>query len=49
LPFENADGSPIRIQTDYFGNRRNESNPFPGPFELPEGGKLRLKVWPIAR
>jgi len=47
LPFENADGSPIRIQTDYFGNRRNEANPFPGPFEIPEGGKLRHKVWPI--
>jgi alpha-N-arabinofuranosidase len=49
LPFENADGSPIRIQTDYFGNRRNEANPFPGPFEIPEGGKLRLRVWPISK
>jgi alpha-N-arabinofuranosidase len=45
LPFENADGSPVRINTDYFGKRRNASNPFPGPFEVPAGGKLRLKVW----
>ena len=45
LPFENADGSPIRISTDYFGKKRNRSNPFPGPFEVPAGGKLRLKVW----
>jgi hypothetical protein len=44
-PFENADGSPIRIDTDYFGHQRNEANPFPGPFELPEGGRQRLKVW----
>ncbi|MCL5099123.1 MAG: right-handed parallel beta-helix repeat-containing protein [Candidatus Omnitrophica bacterium] len=46
LPFENADGSPIRIDTDYFGNKRNESNPFPGPFEMREGGKVKIKVWP---
>jgi alpha-N-arabinofuranosidase len=46
LPFENADGSSIRMNTDYFGKKRNERNPFPGPFELPKGGKQRLKVWP---
>ncbi len=45
LPFENADGSPIRINTDYFGKKRSVNNPFPGPFEVPAGGKLRLKVW----
>ena len=48
LPFENADGSPIRLNTDYFGKPRNEQNPFPGPFELPQGGKQVLKVWPLA-
>ena len=46
LPYENADGSPLRIATDYFGKSRNAGNPFPGPFELPEGGKQALKVWP---
>ena len=45
LPYEQPDGSPIRIGTDYFGKRRNPSNPTTGPFEhLPEGA-LHLKVW----
>ena len=48
LPFENADGSPILINIDYFGNKRNEANPFPGPFELSSGGKQRIKAWPVA-
>ncbi len=48
LPYENRDGSPIRIDTDYFGTKRTERNPFPGPFELPESGKLTLKVWPVS-
>ena len=47
LPFENADGSPFRINIDYFGNKRNEANPFPGPFELSTAGKQRIRVWPI--
>ena len=45
LPFENADGSPAKIDTDYFGKKRDTANPFPGPFEIPAGGKLRLKVF----
>jgi hypothetical protein len=44
-PFDNPDGSWMRIDTDYFGRKRNEANPFPGPFELPAGGKQILKVW----
>ncbi len=44
-PFDNRDGSWLRIDTDYFGKRRNERNPFPGPFELPGGGRYILKVW----
>jgi alpha-N-arabinofuranosidase len=47
LPYEHPDGTPLRIDTDYFGKKRNEGNPFPGPFELPEGGKQTLKVWPV--
>jgi alpha-N-arabinofuranosidase len=46
LPFDRPDGSPLRISTDYFGKKRNERNPLPGPFELPTGGEQRLKVWP---
>ncbi len=47
LPYENADGSPLLINTDYIGQKRNEQNPFPGPFELPAGGKQTWKVWPV--
>lgn len=44
--YENPDGSPLDIDTDYFGNKRNKRNPSAGPFEKPEIGKqLRLKVW----
>jgi alpha-N-arabinofuranosidase len=43
--FENADGSPIRIDTDYFGKKRKAGNPFPGPFEFPATGRQTLKVW----
>jgi alpha-N-arabinofuranosidase len=45
LPFENADGTPVRIDKDYSGSTRNPANPFPGPFEKPEGGKQRIKIW----
>ena len=45
LPYENVDGSPVRIDTDYFGKPRNAANPTAGPFEAPEGGKLSRKVW----
>jgi alpha-L-arabinofuranosidase len=45
LPFENVNRSPVNINTDYFGRKRNSSNPSPGPFEFSAGGKQRLKVW----
>ncbi len=47
LPYEQADGSGYRINTDYFGRTRDSANPFPGPIELLEGGKRMLKVWPV--
>ena len=46
LPYENRDGSPLTVDTDHFGAKRNLDNPFPGPFELPQGGDLSVKVWP---
>ena len=46
--FANPDGSRVKLDTDYFGKKRNKKNPFPGPFELPTGGKQVLKVWPVA-
>jgi alpha-N-arabinofuranosidase len=47
LPYEKSDGSPYRIDTDYFGTRRHQDNPFPGPFEFVSSGKQDLKLWPI--
>ena len=46
LPYEQPDGSMYRIDTDYFGRKRNAANPFPGPFELPAGRNHVLKLWP---
>ena len=43
LAYEQPDGSPIRIATDYFGSSRSQSNPTPGPFEHPGHGEF--KVW----
>ena len=45
LPFENPDGSPVAIDTDYFGQKRSEVSPSAGPFENPGAGQLKLKVW----
>ncbi|WP_316838098.1 DUF1565 domain-containing protein [Pedobacter nutrimenti] len=45
LPFENVDGSFLKIDNDYFGNKRNIVNPSPGPFEIKQSGKQRIKVF----
>ncbi len=45
LPFENPDGTPIKIDKDYFGKIRNTANPSPGPFEITNSGKQKIKVW----
>ena len=44
LPFEQPDGSPLRLNTDYFGHKRNKNNPAPGPFDL-ASGQPEFKVW----
>jgi hypothetical protein len=43
--FENPDGSDFRIDLDYMGNKRLEAHPTAGPFEKPESGSLKLKIW----
>jgi hypothetical protein len=45
LAYENPDGSPFKINTDYFGKRRGATNPSAGPFENPGEGDLKLRVW----
>jgi len=47
LPYEQPDGRPYIIDRDYFGHNRDTTNPFPGPFETPEDGEARIKVWPV--
>ena len=43
--FENRDGSPLLIDSDFFGKGRDPKNPTPGPFEKLQKGKLSIKVW----
>lgn len=44
--YENPDGSPLTIDTDYFGNKRNSKKPSAGPFENAVAGKqVKFKVW----
>ena len=42
--YENPDGSPLKLDTDYFGKPRDPSHPTAGPFEKPGAGALVLKV-----
>jgi hypothetical protein len=45
LPFENPDGTPVKIGSDYFGTKRKPGNPTAGPFENPDKGENRIDVW----
>jgi len=45
LFYERPDGSPYRINTDYFGRQRDIANPCVGPFEYSGQGPVTLKVW----
>jgi hypothetical protein len=47
LRYEQPDGSPYRIDTDYLGRKRNPADPFPGPVEPVDDGQPSLKVWPL--
>jgi alpha-N-arabinofuranosidase len=44
LPYVDADGSSLKISTDYFGKKRSKANPTAGPFEAPRIGALTLQV-----
>jgi hypothetical protein len=45
LAYENADGSALAVDTDYFGKARKAAGPSAGPFEDPGQGTVKLKVW----
>ena len=45
LRYEHPDGKPYRIDTGYFGNKRNQANPAAGPFARLKAGKQTFKVW----
>ncbi len=42
-PYVSPNDSPLNIDTDYFGQKRNATNPTPGPFENPGDGVIVLK------
>lgn len=46
LPFVHPDGTPVRLDTDYFNRPRNAANPFPGPVEISGAARHVLRVWP---
>jgi len=43
--FDNPDGTPLKINNDYFGNLRSEDNNTTGPFSNLNTGALVLQVW----
>ena len=45
LLYEKADGTPLKVDTDYLGKQRDKTKPTPGPFENPGEAELKLKVW----
>ncbi len=46
-PYVKPDGSPHRLDRDYFGTRHPDAASRPGPFATPVDGKQGLKVWPL--
>jgi alpha-N-arabinofuranosidase len=44
LPYEQADGQPVRIDIDHLGKARDPGHPTPGPFERLRTGQLELKL-----
>ena len=46
LPYENPDGTPYRLDKDYFRKQRSAKNPAPGPFQFGSKEVVRIKVWP---
>jgi len=45
VPYMNPNGSPLKIDSDYFGKKRSKTSPAVGPFENPGQGAVKLRVW----
>jgi len=45
LAYENADGSSLKVDRDYFGRKRSASHPTPGPFEIRDYSLQVFAVW----
>jgi alpha-L-arabinofuranosidase len=48
LPYENADGTALKVDTDYFGQPRSHTHPTAGPFEKLGklgAGEFQFRVW----
>jgi hypothetical protein len=43
LQYENADGSPLKIERDFLGKKRSRTKPTAGPFEKPGTKPINLK------
>lgn len=43
--FENPDGTPLTIDTDFLGNYRSGTKPLVGPLEKLKPGKQVIRVW----
>ena len=47
VPYEQPDGSPYRIETDYYGKTRDPGHVTPGPFGQIGTSRKVLNVWPV--
>lgn len=45
-PFEDFNGKPYKIESDYLDRKRDPDNPAPGPFVFTNEKRLKLKVRP---
>ncbi|MCX6972442.1 MAG: carbohydrate-binding protein [Verrucomicrobia bacterium] len=48
-PYEQGDGKPYLLDTDYFGNKWPENHPSPGVIPLTGVEEIRVKVWPKSK
>jgi len=43
MKFEQPDGTPYRLDSDFFGNRRPDADVTAGPFEIHGDGKVEFE------